>query len=194
MSILQMVEEAFRYEQLDLAKQQIHLVTIKPKSPERKDVECDIHVFDVDTAPPYVTLSYRWGPPTPTKPIWLDDKRFVVRQNLYDFLCCYRNDASNVHFIWIGQLCISQAHMVLASAIIKSAKCHRSTANACMSSFGFFRLFDRWLNVLWPPRTSVWHVAFPNVVILPVYGWFKRYFCHHVCACSAGVLGYHGTN
>jgi hypothetical protein len=53
-----MVNEAFCYEQLDLTKQQIRLVTVKPKSPEREDVERDIHVFDIDTTPPYVTLSY----------------------------------------------------------------------------------------------------------------------------------------
>ncbi|KAH3939032.1 hypothetical protein HBH53_240810 [Parastagonospora nodorum] len=104
-----MVDEAFRYEQLDLTKQQIRLVTVKPKSPEREDVECDIHVFDVDTAPPYGTLSYTWGWDTP-RPILLNGKRFVVRQNLYHFLRSYRDDPSNVHFIWIDQICISQAH------------------------------------------------------------------------------------
>jgi hypothetical protein len=95
-----MVNEAFCYEQLDLTKQQIRLVTVKPKSPEREDVERDIHVLDIDTAPPYVTLSYTWDWDAP-RPIMLNGKRFVIRQDLYHFLWSYRNDPINVHFIWI---------------------------------------------------------------------------------------------
>jgi hypothetical protein len=102
--------EKFCYGQLDLAKQQIRLVTIKPKSSNREEVECSIQVFDTDTAPPYVTLSYTWGPPTPTKFISLNGKHFVVRESLHNFLQFYQTDPSNTQFIWIDQICISQAH------------------------------------------------------------------------------------
>jgi hypothetical protein len=100
----------FHYEQLDLTKQQIRLVAIKPTSSSGNGIECDMHVFDANNAPYYVTLSYTWGPPSPTKTILVNGKHFTVRQNLYDFLLAFRDDLSNVQYIWIDQLCISQAH------------------------------------------------------------------------------------
>lgn len=105
-----MADEDFRYSQLDTTKQQIRLVLIRPQPLDREYIECTMHVFNVKIAPHYVTLSYTLGPPTPTNPILLNGKRFLVRQNLYDFLGSHERDSSNYLFIWIDQICISQAH------------------------------------------------------------------------------------
>lgn len=72
-------------------------------------VDCDLHVFNVDSAPYYITLSYLWGPPKPTQVILVDGKRLQVRSNLFDFLGCFRGDPSNVQYLWIDQLCIAQS-------------------------------------------------------------------------------------
>ncbi|KAJ4986802.1 het domain protein [Stagonosporopsis vannaccii] len=101
---------AYRYQPLDLSKQQIRLIALNSASSPSEDITCSLKVFDADTAPYYVALSYTWGPRTPTRTIYIDGKTLDIRQNLYDFLLNYRNDASNVHFIWIDQICISQAH------------------------------------------------------------------------------------
>ena len=100
----------YRYQPLDLTKQQIRLVAVRPASHPEDPVQCDLQTFDMDTAPNYVALSYMWGPPTPTGNIYISSKRLEIRQNLLDFLNAYRNDRSNIHYIWIDQICISQAH------------------------------------------------------------------------------------
>ena len=102
--------QSYEYKPLDLAKQQIRLITLKP-GPADCPVQCDLKTFDIDSQPPYLTLSYTWGPPSPTAFILVDGKHFEVRQNLYDFLLAFRNDGRNKEYIWIDQICISQGHL-----------------------------------------------------------------------------------
>lgn len=45
-----------------------------------------IDTFELETAPPYVALSYTWGEPTPTKDIHIDRRKVPVRENLYHAL------------------------------------------------------------------------------------------------------------
>ncbi|KAF1926354.1 uncharacterized protein M421DRAFT_42954, partial [Didymella exigua CBS 183.55] len=99
----------YEYEPLNLTKDQIRLVIIKP-GPEDSTIECTLDVFDKDNAPEYITLSYTWGSPTMTRLIRVNGRSLSVRQNLYEFLTCYRNDKTNTCHIWIDQICISQAH------------------------------------------------------------------------------------
>jgi hypothetical protein len=101
--------QLYDYEPLDLAKQQIRLITLKPGNPG-STIQCDLEIFDVDSAPQYLALSYTWGPPSPTAHILINGKPFEIRQNLHSFLRAYRNDANNKHYIWIDQICISQGH------------------------------------------------------------------------------------
>ena len=102
----------YSHEALDLTKHQVRLLALKPAPGPVFPIQCDIQVFDVQNAPYYVTLSYVWGPVTPTRFVFLNGKRMPIRKNLFDFLVCFRNDASNVHFLWIDQLCIAQTHEI----------------------------------------------------------------------------------
>lgn len=101
--------QPYDYKPLDLTKQQIRLITLRP-GPASSPVQCDLETFDIDSRPPYLALSYAWGPPPPTASILIDGKHFEVRQNLYDFLLAFRNDEYNKEYIWIDQICISQGH------------------------------------------------------------------------------------
>ena len=101
--------QSYDYRPLDLTKQQIRLITLKP-GPAGSPVQCDLETFDMDSQTVYITLSYTWGPPSPTASILIDGKHFEVRQNLYDFLLAFRNHEYNTEFIWIDQICISQGH------------------------------------------------------------------------------------
>lgn len=101
--------QSYDYKPLDLTKQQIRLITLRP-GPASSPVQCDLETFDIDSRPPYLALSYAWGPPPPTASILIDGKHFEVRQNLYDFLLAFRNDEYNKEYIWIDQICISQGH------------------------------------------------------------------------------------
>ena len=47
---------------------------------------CSLSVFGIAEAPPYTALSYTWGPSTSAYLLYVDDKTFQVRKNLFRFL------------------------------------------------------------------------------------------------------------
>lgn len=107
------VEESippYEYEQLDLTKQQIRLITLHSAARPSETISCAIQTFDTEADLHYVALSYTWGPDHPKQTILVNGQQLLIRQNLYDFLRRYRNDPKNVHKLWIDQICISQAH------------------------------------------------------------------------------------
>ncbi|KAH6846874.1 heterokaryon incompatibility, partial [Alternaria alternata] len=69
--------------------------------------------------PEYRALSYVWGPPSPVQEIQVNGHRFLVRQNLYDFIYAFRERLykfrggngyeDEVQWLWIDQVCINQA-------------------------------------------------------------------------------------
>lgn len=92
---------------LDTTKQHIRLVRLRKASDsDHGNVFCDFATFEIEEAPPYVALSYTWGPATPTRIIFLNDQCFEVRENLFDFLCAFQHDEANICYLWIDQLCI----------------------------------------------------------------------------------------
>lgn len=101
--------EPYNYKPLDLEKQQIRLISLKPGAAD-STVECNLQIFDVESAPPYIALSYTWGPPSPTAHILIEEEHFEMRENLHNFLLAYRNDDHNEYYIWVDQICISQGH------------------------------------------------------------------------------------
>ena len=109
-NMAQEVALTYDYEPLDLTKQQIRLVALHPAADPSDPIRCDIRSFDMENGPHYVALSYTWGPVNPQQTILINGEGLSIRQNLYDFLHSYRNDMSNVHYLWIDQICISQAH------------------------------------------------------------------------------------
>jgi hypothetical protein len=109
-SMAEEVTSTYGYEQLDLTKQQIRLIALHPAADPSDPIRCDIRSFDMERGPHYIALSYTWGPVNPQQTILINGQGLSIRQNLYDFLHRYRNDISNVHYLWIDQICISQAH------------------------------------------------------------------------------------
>ena len=109
-SMAQEVASTYDYESLDLTKQQIRLLALHPAADPSDPIRCDISSFDMEKGPHYVALSYTWGPVNPQRTILINGRSLSIRKNLYDFLFRYRNDSSNVHYLWIDQICISQAH------------------------------------------------------------------------------------
>jgi hypothetical protein len=112
----EIVEEStlmYDYEQLDLTKQQIRLITLHSAVDPSEPIRCDIQTFDTETSPPYIALSYTWGPEDPKRTIMINGRWLSIRKNLYDFLDRYRSDSDNStwhNYLWIDQICISQAH------------------------------------------------------------------------------------
>jgi hypothetical protein len=105
---------SYQYTLFDKTKQQIRLVNLHPPRPatavphEQEIIRCDIETFNFESAPEYIALSYTWGSPHDLQHIYIHDKPFIVRQNLFDFLHTFRSEAANKRHLWIDQLCIHQ--------------------------------------------------------------------------------------
>ncbi|KAH6644329.1 heterokaryon incompatibility protein-domain-containing protein [Boeremia exigua] len=104
---------------LDSSKN-IRLVSVLPRiagNPLKPDLSTavdlprfmvNVHTVPLESAPPYIALSYVWGPPEPSQVITLAGQRFRIRENLWAFL----ERASLYHslgFLWIDALCIDQS-------------------------------------------------------------------------------------
>jgi Heterokaryon incompatibility protein (HET) len=85
------------------------------------DIYCTLESYDLDYCPPYRALSYTWGNPfpddddpsgvkdwsSPMRPIFLNGRYVLVRQNLYDALHeLVRRRWTG--FYWIDFMCINQ--------------------------------------------------------------------------------------
>lgn len=104
----------FKHDPLDTSRFQIRLVQLWP-SPDalglRRPFHCTIEIFDAEVAPPYIALSYTWGPLVNTNPISLNGKRFSVRENLLSFLETFSFNPQCPHYyVWIDQICIDQTN------------------------------------------------------------------------------------
>ncbi|RYN77152.1 hypothetical protein AA0120_g11580 [Alternaria tenuissima] len=110
---------AFVHEPINQAIQEIRLISIIPET--TGPIRCNlIHVnLQSNPTPEYRALSYVWGPSSPVQEIQVNGHRFLVRQNLYDFLNAFRERLykfrggngyeDEVQWLWIDQVCINQA-------------------------------------------------------------------------------------
>ena len=83
---------------------------------------------------PYRALSYIWGPPAPTLKIYINNRPFAVRRNLYKFIQKYleklRRNSTEPDYLWIDQICINQSNVNernqqvrLMSEVYREARC-----------------------------------------------------------------------
>ena len=113
--------DAYVYEVLATDRPCIRLITVwqgvrrasyPHRSTESDEILCTIKTFDVDKAPSYIALSYSWGKPILLHTIRLNGRRYIIRENLFDFLKAF--GASDIgqqnHCLWIDQLCIDQSN------------------------------------------------------------------------------------
>ncbi|CAI9631268.1 unnamed protein product [Alternaria burnsii] len=110
---------AFVHEPINQAVQEIRLISIIPET--TGPIRCNLMHVDLQSnpTPEYRALSYVWGPPSPVQEIQVNGHRFLVRQNLYDFLNAFRERLykfrggngyeDEVQWLWIDQICINQA-------------------------------------------------------------------------------------
>jgi hypothetical protein len=98
------VSERYVYQPLDFKKHQIRLLQLRANSEYASDYQ--LKIFDYKSAPPYVAISYTWGPEKPTAFITIDGKSFEIRLNLLNFLNAYKEDV----YLWVDQICIDQSN------------------------------------------------------------------------------------
>lgn len=101
---------------LDSSKH-IRLIRVVPyASPQDQSVENDcpstvtveIHTVPLESAPPYIALSYVWGPPEPSRLISVAGQPLQIRENLWGFLD-HVSATNDIGFLWIDALCIDQS-------------------------------------------------------------------------------------
>lgn len=78
-------EKSFVHPSLDLATDQIRLLSILPNAPH-EPIRCTLQTCDIADGQEYVALSYTWGPQSPQQQIEINGSKFSIRQNLFDFL------------------------------------------------------------------------------------------------------------
>lgn len=72
------------FQPIDRAIQMIRLVHILPANHDDSEtIRCNFHTIELAQCPPYVALSYTWGPPDDGTSILVDNKPLIIRENLY---------------------------------------------------------------------------------------------------------------
>jgi hypothetical protein len=96
------------HEPLDYSQPSIRLLTISPWLTAGGLIQCSMSHTTIDREP-YRCLSYTWGQPEPNQLVLINENRFNVQPNLFEFLKVVRADtARTFHRYWIDALCIDQ--------------------------------------------------------------------------------------
>jgi hypothetical protein len=104
------VSENFLHAPLDRTTQSIRVAQILPDLTSEGLIQCLVTHTTIEAD--YTCLSYVWGPPEPCQTIIINGKPFVVRQNLFDFLCNVRTMVTPTNRSWIDAICIDQANVL----------------------------------------------------------------------------------
>lgn len=98
------------YTPLDSSNLDVRFLKLSPAANFSAPIHCTVYkasVMDEDGYPGYNALSYCWGPDHPTGEIFLNSKKFVVRQNLESALRQLRHQVDETT-LWVDALCINQ--------------------------------------------------------------------------------------
>ncbi len=98
----------FPYSPLNSAKGEIRLVNLQPSHDFSADLRCDICHYFLDQHQEYEALSYEWGNPKETVPIFLDGTEFSITLNLEKALRHLRF-ADVPRVLWVDAICVNQS-------------------------------------------------------------------------------------
>lgn len=97
----------YRYEPISKESRNIRILSVLPGS-FASDIHCTLQTVSLDDHPDYDALSYTWGDPEITRPIFVDGIEVQVTTNLEAALWHIRS-AESVLTMWVDALCINQA-------------------------------------------------------------------------------------
>jgi hypothetical protein len=72
-------------------------------------IECELTSFQLNSAPPYIAISYAWGSSRRTKAIRVRDNLVAVRENLWHFLD-HKRHIEKKDYYWVDAICIDQSN------------------------------------------------------------------------------------
>ena len=88
----------------------IRLLRLRPPKDETAPMKYQLFNYSLDESdkkpPPYEALSYVWGDPEKTLPIFIDERRFNVTENLHAALRRLRD--CSIEWVWVDAICINQ--------------------------------------------------------------------------------------
>lgn len=99
--------EAFLHTPLDELRPSIRLLKILPELSPEGLIQCELWHDNISAT--YTCLSYVWGSEDEQTPILVNEKVFICRRNLFDFLYVARQKYANtIQAFWIDAVCINQ--------------------------------------------------------------------------------------
>ncbi|SPJ85396.1 uncharacterized protein FTOL_11177 [Fusarium torulosum] len=101
-----------RYPFTPLPTGSIRLLRLSPVAANSSSIICGtLEVHDLQTSPPFIALSYEWGPPEANHPsLYLRGGTVPLHSNAAAALTTLR-DHHNVTRIWIDMVCIGQENV-----------------------------------------------------------------------------------
>lgn len=102
---------SYSYSSLPASGEDIRLLRLLPSEDEAAPLHCELRDYSLRRSTPrthlYEAISYVWGDPHNTLPIYVDKKQFQVTVNLHAALLCLR-DHSFERILWVDAICINQ--------------------------------------------------------------------------------------
>ncbi|THV52588.1 hypothetical protein BGAL_0075g00340 [Botrytis galanthina] len=102
---------SYSYSSLPASGEDIRLLRLLPSEDEAAPLHCKLRDYSLRRSTPrthlYEAISYVWGDPHNTLPIYVDKKQFQVTVNLHAALLRLR-DHSFERILWIDAICINQ--------------------------------------------------------------------------------------
>jgi hypothetical protein len=102
---------SYSYSLLPPEGEHIRLLHLLPNEDEAAPLQCELSNYSLQKSGPrthlYEALSYVWGNPRETLPIYVDKHQFSVTVNLHAALSHLR-DHSFERIIWVDAICIDQ--------------------------------------------------------------------------------------
>jgi hypothetical protein len=92
---------------LDRSSQSVRLLRLH-ENQKAGLLKFELSSFPLTSAPPFTALSYTWGDARSTKEIRINGNRFIIRENLWQFLAELRRKQHHL-FYWIDAICIDQS-------------------------------------------------------------------------------------
>lgn len=114
-SLIEALQPSRDYRELDKERKEIRILELFPKEfreqTRRECVSCYTRTISIEPSSgsftPYTALSYAWGNPEKTVPIYLDNKLVQVTQNLSVALQQFEQNDLALR-IWVDAVCINQ--------------------------------------------------------------------------------------
>ena len=102
----------YSYSSLPLGHDGIRLLRLIPNKDETAVIKCQLFDYTLESGKQthlYEALSYVWGDPNKTVPIFIGEHRFNITENLHTALLHLRNHSIE-RTIWVDAVCINQAN------------------------------------------------------------------------------------